>query len=394
MLLSMFDNELDRDDRVGARRGRRHRSRFPSPFPPPACGRSVVRPRPAQPPAAASPGRRRREARTRPSPSDGNGGRSTAAVVSAAATLPVALPDRDELRRPAAWHARASRRAPPRCSRAPASRERYSSTEHRRRPALARYPRGVISVVIPVHNEERSVALLYDELAGVARRRRSRVGGRIRRRRLDRRDVRRPDAPPRAARQRARRPPATQLRQGGGALGAGFARGRGEIVVTIDGDLQDDPAEIPRLLAKLDEGYDLVSGWKANRRDPDHAPHPVAHLQHGHRMDLRPPAPRPELRAQGVSGRGRRRDAASTASSTASSRCSPTTVASGSRSSRSTTAPASTVGRATAMERYVRGFLDLLTVTFMGRYRHRPLHLFGGIGLAARADRDARFSST
>ena len=33
------------------------------------------------------------------------------------------------------------------------------------------------------------------------------------------------------------------------------------------------------------------------------------------------------------------------------------------------------------MERYVRGFLDLLTVTFMGRYRHRPLHLFGGVGL-------------
>ena len=40
------------------------------------------------------------------------------------------------------------------------------------------------------------------------------------------------------------------------------------------------------------------------------------------------------------------------------------------------------------MERYARGFLDLLTVTFMSRYRHRPLHLFGGLGLAARHDRD------
>ena len=38
--------------------------------------------------------------------------------------------------------------------------------------------------------------------------------------------------------------------------------------MTIDGDLQDDPAEIPRLLAKLDEGFDLVSGWKTRRRDP------------------------------------------------------------------------------------------------------------------------------
>ena len=42
----------------------------------------------------------------------------------------------------------------------------------------------------------------------------------------------------------------------------------GDVVVTIDGDLQDDPAEIPRLLAKLDEGYDLVSGWKTHRNDP------------------------------------------------------------------------------------------------------------------------------
>jgi len=51
-------------------------------------------------------------------------------------------------------------------------------------------------------------------------------------------------------------------------VAAGFAHAQGETVVTIDGDLQDDPAEIPRLLAKLDEGFDLVSGWKTRRRDP------------------------------------------------------------------------------------------------------------------------------
>src|SRR5439155_25852461 len=54
----------------------------------------------------------------------------------------------------------------------------------------------------------------------------------------------------------------------GAALAAGFAQAAGDVVVTIDGDLQDDPAEIPRLLAKLDEGFDLVSGWKTRRRDP------------------------------------------------------------------------------------------------------------------------------
>ena len=46
------------------------------------------------------------------------------------------------------------------------------------------------------------------------------------------------------------------------------------------------------------------------------------------------------------------------------------------------------------LERYLRGFLDLLTVTFMGRYRHRPLHLFGGLGLAPRLARGRRSSST
>src|SRR5205823_11771023 len=52
------------------------------------------------------------------------------------------------------------------------------------------------------------------------------------------------------------------------ALMAGFTQAQGELVVTIDGDLQDDPAEIPRMLAKLEEGFDLVSGWKTRRQDP------------------------------------------------------------------------------------------------------------------------------
>lgn len=52
------------------------------------------------------------------------------------------------------------------------------------------------------------------------------------------------------------------------ALSAGFDAARGQYVVTLDGDLQDDPAEIPKLLDKLDHGYDVVSGWKQPRRDP------------------------------------------------------------------------------------------------------------------------------
>jgi glycosyltransferase involved in cell wall biosynthesis len=52
------------------------------------------------------------------------------------------------------------------------------------------------------------------------------------------------------------------------ALVAGFSRCRGEVIFTMDGDLQDDPEEIPNFLEKLDEGYDLVSGWKYPRLDP------------------------------------------------------------------------------------------------------------------------------
>lgn len=51
------------------------------------------------------------------------------------------------------------------------------------------------------------------------------------------------------------------------AMAAGFKHARGRTMVTLDGDLQNDPADIPMLIAKLDEGYDLVTGWRKNRQD-------------------------------------------------------------------------------------------------------------------------------
>ncbi|MPY87143.1 MAG: glycosyltransferase [Luteitalea sp.] len=54
------------------------------------------------------------------------------------------------------------------------------------------------------------------------------------------------------------------------ALSAGFRAARGQVVMTMDADLQDNPADVPRLLAALDTGYDLVSGWKRQRHDPWH----------------------------------------------------------------------------------------------------------------------------
>ena len=51
------------------------------------------------------------------------------------------------------------------------------------------------------------------------------------------------------------------------ALAAGFANAHGKVIVTLDGDMQNDPADIPMLLAKIDEGYDVVSGWRIRRKD-------------------------------------------------------------------------------------------------------------------------------
>jgi glycosyltransferase involved in cell wall biosynthesis len=165
------------------------------------------------------------------------------------------------------------------------------------------------------------------------------------------------------------------------ALAAGFAEAGGDIVVTIDGDGQDDPAEIGRLLAKLDEGFDLVSGWKTRRRDPwrRRAVSRIFNAVTGrvsglrlHDLNCGLKAYRAEvLRGLRLYGELHRF----------------IPVLAHYRGFRVAELPVShrprEHGRSRyGMERYLRGFFDLLTVTFMGRYRYRPLHLFGGVGLA------------
>jgi glycosyltransferase involved in cell wall biosynthesis len=164
------------------------------------------------------------------------------------------------------------------------------------------------------------------------------------------------------------------------ALAAGFAQARGDVVVTIDADLQDDPAEIPRLLAKLDEGFDLVTGWKTKRRDPwlrralsrlfNAAASRVSGLRL-HDLNSGLKAYRPEvlhgLRIYGELHRF-------------------LPMLAHYRGFRVAELPVNHRARAHGRsrygpERYLRGFFDLLTVTFIGRYRYRPLHLFGGLGL-------------
>jgi dolichol-phosphate mannosyltransferase len=168
------------------------------------------------------------------------------------------------------------------------------------------------------------------------------------------------------------------------ALDAGFREAEGDIVVTIDGDLQDDPAEIPRLLAKLDEGFDLVTGWKTRRNDPavrrflSRVFNTVTGWVSGlrlHDMNCGLKAFRAEV-ARELELYGELHRFIPVLAHDLGFRVTEIAVNHRPREhGRSRYGP----------ERYVRGFLDLLTVTFMGRYRHRPLHLFGGLGLVLSA---------
>jgi glycosyltransferase involved in cell wall biosynthesis len=164
------------------------------------------------------------------------------------------------------------------------------------------------------------------------------------------------------------------------ALQAGFHEARGDVVVTMDADLQDDPAEIPQLLAKLDEGFDLVSGWKTRRNDPwsrrvlskvfNWATAVVSGVRL-HDVNCGLKAYKAEV-LKGMRIYGELHRFIPVLASYRGFRVAEIAVNHRAREH----------GRSRyGISRYLRGFFDLLSVTFMGRYRHRPLHLFGGLGL-------------
>jgi glycosyltransferase involved in cell wall biosynthesis len=164
------------------------------------------------------------------------------------------------------------------------------------------------------------------------------------------------------------------------ALQAGFLESKGHLVITIDADLQDDPAEIPKLLAKLAEGFDLVSGWKTRRNDPfarrlfsrifNWSTGVISGVRL-HDVNCGLKAYRAEV-LQGLRIYGELHRFIPVLASYQGYRVAEIPVNHRARQhGRSRYGP----------ERYIRGFFDLLSVTFMGRYRYRPLHLFGGIGL-------------
>lgn len=135
-----------------------------------------------------------------------------------------------------------------------------------RRDAALRDDPVDVSVVVPVYNEELNVDELHERLVQVLNDRTEIIFV----------DDGSTDSTPQRLREIAARDSRVRLvrfRRNFGqtaALSAGIDHARGRTIVPIDGDLQNDPRDIPRLLAKLDEGYDVVSGWRVHRKDPFH----------------------------------------------------------------------------------------------------------------------------
>ncbi len=166
------------------------------------------------------------------------------------------------------------------------------------------------------------------------------------------------------------------------AFSAGFDAARGETVITIDADLQNDPRDIPRLLARIEEGYDIVSGWRVNRKEPflsRRLPSMVAN-----RMISR--ATGVVLHDYGCSLKAYRREVVKNVQLygelhrflPAVASWMGVTVAEVPVNDRARRFGSSKYG----ISRTFKVLLDLITVRFMLGYANRPLRVFGTLGLA------------
>jgi glycosyltransferase involved in cell wall biosynthesis len=165
------------------------------------------------------------------------------------------------------------------------------------------------------------------------------------------------------------------------AMQAGFDHAAGDVIVTMDGDLQNDPADVPAMLAKLDEGYDVVLGLRANRQDklllrklPSYAANRLI------RKVLGVP-----FRDFGCTLRVMRREVVDGLALYGEMHRFITAFAVH-QGARVTQVPVRHHPRTAGVSKYnlsrtVRVLLDLFTVKFLASYQTRPMHLFGLVGL-------------
>lgn len=169
------------------------------------------------------------------------------------------------------------------------------------------------------------------------------------------------------------------------ALMAGLDHARGEIIVPMDGDLQNDPADIVRVLAKLDEGYDVVSGWRKDRKDAAikrNLPSRLANWLisrvsgvHLHDYGCSLKAYRREM-LEGVKLYGEMHRFVPIYASWNGARVTEIEV---------THHPRIHGESKYGLERVVKVVLDLVVVKFLFKYSGKPIYLFGGFGLISMA---------
>ena len=167
------------------------------------------------------------------------------------------------------------------------------------------------------------------------------------------------------------------------AMMAGIHYASGEIIVPMDGDLQNDPADIGKLLAKLEEGYDVVSGWRQDRKD--HAlrrnfPSRVANWLISRISGV-------HLHDYGCSLKAYRRDVLKGVKLYGEMHRFIPIYASW-EGGRVTEVPVTHHARIHGESKYgvdrvLKVVLDLIVVQFLARYANRPIYLFGGVGIAA-----------
>lgn len=241
---------------------------------------------------------------------------------------------------------------------------------------------GMISFVIPTFNEAESLSRLFAEIVQVMSQKLPSFSWEVLF--IDDGSTDNSSAVLRAiAEENPTRVRSVRLRTNSGkasALALGFSRARGSLVVTLDADLQDDPAELPVLMTELEKGYDLISGWKEKRHDPLSKTLPskffnavtcaltglrLNDLNTGYKLYRRPVVK--SLRLYGHRHRYIPVLAADLGFRVGE-------VAVGHRARQF---GVSKYG----ISRFVHGLVDLLSVLTVTRYLQRPAHLFGGVGV-------------
>ncbi len=238
-----------------------------------------------------------------------------------------------------------------------------------------------ISVVIPLYNEEQSLKELADQLKNTL----VRFGGRYELIFVDDGSTDNSFRVLRDLHFRNNRIKVIRFRRNYGksaALMVGFQRAQGDYVVTMDADLQDDPAEIPNLIRQIKAGYDVVSGWKKKRHDPITKTLPskffnfVTSVMTGvkiHDSNCGLKAYRRDV-VKSVNVYGELHRYIPALAHWQGFRIGEVVVQHRARKYGKTKF---------GTGRFLKGFLDLLTVLFTTRYIARPLHLFGVWGMVS-----------